>query len=97
MPGLNQFVVKDAVTIREDILRVIKNGLIRQNVTNPNVNPGTDWYIIATALGNELTTGAGVSPPLVATTASSSCGSSGFGTWLLKPARSACVRSCARA
>lgn len=54
MAVINQFVVKDAVTVRDDILRTIKNGLIEQGVANPNVGPGSDFFITATALGNEL-------------------------------------------
>jgi hypothetical protein len=51
---LKEFVVKDAITIRDDILRTIKNGLVRQGIARPNVGPNTDWFVIATALGNEL-------------------------------------------
>lgn len=54
MATINQFVVKDAVTIRDDILRTIKNGLYEQGVEEPNVGPGSDFFDIATALGNEL-------------------------------------------
>jgi uncharacterized phage protein gp47/JayE len=52
--ALDQFVAKDATTIRDDILRTIKNGLIEQGVTEPNVGPSSDFYSIATAIGNEL-------------------------------------------
>jgi uncharacterized phage protein gp47/JayE len=55
MAVINQFVVKDAVTIRDDILRTNKNGLIEQGVSEPNVGPGSDFYNIAEALANELT------------------------------------------
>jgi len=54
MAQLGEFVVKDAITVRDDILRTIKNGLIKQGVTQPKVGPNSDWFIIATALGNEL-------------------------------------------
>lgn len=54
MASIGEFVTKDAVAIRTDILRTIKNGLIKQGVTNPNVGPNSDWHIIAEALGNEL-------------------------------------------
>jgi hypothetical protein len=54
MAQLKQFVVKSAVQVRDDILRTIKNGLVRQGVSSPNVGPSTDWYLIATSLGNEL-------------------------------------------
>ena len=48
------FTVKDATTIRDDFLRTIKNGLIRLGVSEPNVSPGSEWYVLGTALGNEL-------------------------------------------
>lgn len=54
MAQLNQFTVKDATTVRDDILRTIKNGLLRRGVTSPNVSPDGDWWVLATAVGNEL-------------------------------------------
>lgn len=54
MAVINQFAVKDSVTIRNDILRTIKNGLYQQGVAEPNTGPGSDFFNIATALGNEL-------------------------------------------
>jgi uncharacterized phage protein gp47/JayE len=54
MAGIREFVVKDAIAIRDDILRTIKNGLIKQGVASPNVGPNSDWYIIATSVGNEM-------------------------------------------
>jgi len=54
MAELLNFIVKDALTIRDDVLRTIKNGLIRRGVATPNVSPGSDWFVLATALGNEL-------------------------------------------
>lgn len=55
MATLPQFTVKDAIAIRDDIRRTIKNGLIQQGIiTNPDVGPNTDYFVIATALGNEL-------------------------------------------
>lgn len=54
MAEMGTLVVKDAVTIRDDQLRTIKNGLIKQGVDRPNVGPNSDWHILATALGNEL-------------------------------------------
>jgi uncharacterized phage protein gp47/JayE len=51
---IGEFVVKDATEIRDDILRVIKNGCIARGVANPNVLPDSDFYVLATALGNEL-------------------------------------------
>lgn len=54
MAQLLNFVVKDAISIRDDVLRTIKNGLVRRGVESPNVSPGSDWFVLATALGNEL-------------------------------------------
>ena len=54
MTELDEFVVKDALEIRDDILRTMKNGLIKQGVSRPDVGPNSDWFITATALGNEL-------------------------------------------
>lgn len=54
MTDLNKLTVKDATTIRDDILRTIKNGLIQQGVSDPNVGPSSDFYNVATGLGNEL-------------------------------------------
>lgn len=51
---LEQIIVKDAATIRDDILRALRNGLIRRGVSNPNVTPGSDDYVRATAIANEL-------------------------------------------
>ncbi len=52
--ALAEFVVKDATEVRDDILRVLKNGLIRRGVPAPNVGPNSDFFVLATALGNEL-------------------------------------------
>lgn len=52
--GLAPFTTKDAVTIRDDYLRTVKNGLIQQGVSNPIVGPNSDWWIDATAIGNEI-------------------------------------------
>ena len=51
---LYSFAAKTNVQIRSDILRVVKNGLIAQGVTNPNIGPNSDYYLWATALGNEI-------------------------------------------
>lgn len=48
------FVQKNAQQIRDDELRVIKNGLKAQGISDPNVGPNSDYYITATAHGNEL-------------------------------------------
>lgn len=54
MAELFTFVVRDSATIRDGILRTIRNGLIERGVPNPNVTPGSDWYIQAQALANQL-------------------------------------------
>lgn len=54
MAEIREFVVKESTAVRDDILRTIKNGLIKQGIARPNVGPNTDWFLIATALGNEL-------------------------------------------
>ena len=51
---LYSFAAKTNDQIRSDILRVVKNGLIAQGVTNPNIGPNSDYYLWATALGNEI-------------------------------------------
>lgn len=51
MAVLGEFVTRDPATIRDSILRVIRNGLIERGITNPNVTPGSDWYVLATAVG----------------------------------------------
>lgn len=53
MADLLTFVVKDAIAIRDDVLRTIKNGLAGRGVV-ANVSSGSDWFVLATALGNEL-------------------------------------------
>ena len=54
MAELFTFVVQDGPTIRDNILRVIRNGLIQRGVSSPNVTPGSDWYIQAQAVANQL-------------------------------------------
>ena len=48
--ALVEFTTKDATTIRDDILRVLKNGLVRRGVPSPNVGPGSDFFVLASAL-----------------------------------------------
>jgi len=54
MAELNTFVVRDSVTIRDAILRTIRSGLIARGVENPNVTPGSDWFVQAQAYANQL-------------------------------------------
>ena len=50
---LYQFYVKDAGTLRDDMLRTLRNMLINRGVASPNVTPGGDYYGLAQAIGNE--------------------------------------------
>lgn len=50
MPVIGEFVTRDLTTIRDSILRVIRNGLIDRGITNPNVTPGSDWHVLATSV-----------------------------------------------
>jgi hypothetical protein len=55
MAELRRFKVKDSIQCRIDMLRTIKNGLRAQGISeNADVGPNTDFFIISTALGNEL-------------------------------------------
>jgi uncharacterized phage protein gp47/JayE len=51
------YVVKTNVDVRNDVLRTIKNGLIALGIPNPNVGPNSDYFLTATALGNEIAVG----------------------------------------
>jgi uncharacterized phage protein gp47/JayE len=51
---LYTYQTKTNTQIRDDLLRTEKNGLIALGIPNPNVGPGSDSYIRATAIGNEL-------------------------------------------
>lgn len=52
--ALVSFTTRSGVEIRDNILRTLKNGLVRRGVPSPNVGPGSDFFVLATALGNEL-------------------------------------------
>lgn len=52
---IKSFTTKTPDVIRDDILRTIKNGLIFRGVANPQVGPGSDYYVLAQAIANELT------------------------------------------
>lgn len=52
--AIKSFAVKDPLTVRDDILRTLKNGLISRGVATPQVGPGSEAFIWATALANEL-------------------------------------------
>lgn len=47
-------VTKSAEQVRADYLRTKTNGLRGQGIANPNTGPGSDDYIAATAIGNEI-------------------------------------------
>lgn len=51
---LYTFTVRDQGTIRDDMLRAQRNGLIARGVPSPNVTPDSDEYVRAQALANEL-------------------------------------------
>jgi len=51
---IGQFTTKTPDEIRDDYLRTVRNGLIQQGISNPQLGPGSDEYRYATALGNEL-------------------------------------------
>jgi uncharacterized phage protein gp47/JayE len=55
MSTVGEFEIRDVATIRDGILRIIRNGLIDLGVENPNVSPNSSYYIEATALANECT------------------------------------------
>ena len=50
---LYTFSVPDAGAIRDAWLRTIRNGLIQRGVAQPNVTPGSDYYVLAQGFGNE--------------------------------------------
>ena len=47
-------IVKSATEVRDDIMRTIRNGLIEQGISNPQVTLNSDFGLIAAALGNEV-------------------------------------------
>jgi len=54
MPSPPPFTIKSQPEIRDDILRTWRNGLIKRGVANPNVSPGSDYYVLATGIANEI-------------------------------------------
>ena len=57
MPDLNTFVVPTPDEVRDDFLRVIRNGLIARGVPSPNVSQGSDWWVLAEAVRNQIVPG----------------------------------------
>ncbi len=47
-------IVKSSTEVRDDIIRTIRNGLIEQGISNPQVTLTSDFGLIASALGNEV-------------------------------------------
>ncbi len=54
MALVGEFFAKTAAEFRDDGLRTLRFGLIRAGVSNPNVSPGSDYYALFQAIGNEL-------------------------------------------
>ncbi len=48
------FTIKDAATVRDDILRTLRNGLIARGVANPQLGPASHEFVLATAVANEI-------------------------------------------
>lgn len=53
-PIPQNLIIKSATDTRDDILRTIRNGLIEQGISNPQVTINSDFGLIATALSNEV-------------------------------------------
>lgn len=52
---LYTFATKSESTIRDDFLRTLKSGLqLQAGIAEPNVLPGSDYFLIGQALGNEI-------------------------------------------
>ena len=54
MTNLRTFTTRDKNRIRDALLRVIRNGLIAIGVPDPNVTPGSDYYVLGEAIGQQL-------------------------------------------
>lgn len=54
MATVGEFYIKTADEIRDDGLRTLKAGLIRAGISNPNVAPGSDYYLLFQAIADEL-------------------------------------------
>lgn len=52
--AIGSFTTKTARDIHDDYLRTVRNGLIQNGVPNPQLGPGSDEDIYATAIANEL-------------------------------------------
>jgi uncharacterized phage protein gp47/JayE len=54
MAELFTFVVRDSATIRDNMLRVMRSGLVARGILNADVSPGTDIYITMQAVAGQL-------------------------------------------
>lgn len=54
MADLFTFTIKAPQDHRDDALRTVRAGLIARGVSQPNVTPGSDYYVLFEAVGNEL-------------------------------------------
>lgn len=54
---LYTFYVKDGGTIRDDMLRTLRNMLVNRGVPSPNMTPGSDYYALAQAVAGEVAVG----------------------------------------
>lgn len=54
MASLYTVVYPTPAEIRDNILRTLKNGLMDLGISNPAVGPGTDYYVLAQGVANEI-------------------------------------------
>lgn len=54
MTDIGEFKVKTIAECRDDILRVIRNGLLRRGIEEPNVTPGSDYFVLAESVASEI-------------------------------------------
>lgn len=52
--NIKAYTTKDSSVIRDDILRTLRNGMVANGIANPQVGPGSDYYLKAQAIANEL-------------------------------------------
>src|SRR5580692_11251347 len=82
MVALLSYMQKSASQVRDDYLRTLKNGLIALGIPTPNIGPGSDDYIRATALGNEIAVGQANNVILADQLVPDTAGSSYLDRWL---------------
>lgn len=54
MATVNQFAAKTRDEFRDDGLRTLRYGLMRAGITNPNVAPKSDYYVLFDSIAGEL-------------------------------------------